>query len=379
MTTADQLKSTVVELIENARDELETPAYIYSVEQVGVNYRDLKALLGTPLIVSIKANHCAELLSRAASHFGDGYEVASLGELRLRAGTKQKIYINTPAYSKKMVEVASRYNATFIIDHVEQLDSIIAVKQERDFKNDLLLRVNVDALVRGADAKLDDHFGMDLAALRQAIERAKQAEIKVLGLHVFVGSNNFQKKAITTVAAVESLVDLVVEQLGYALDIINLGGGIPANWREKDIDFAAYRAAIAPLQAKATVIHEAGRAIFGSAGYFLTSVVSRKAIQSTQIVVCDGGMAQNFLLAKTEHVIRKHEQPHIFAASKQTPTNYMFVGSSCNRDDVIGEAKSIYKDIKAGDKILFDNCGAYNALYTVSKFLALKEYKEYVI
>ncbi|MBZ9613161.1 alanine racemase [Rheinheimera maricola] len=379
MSTVDNVKNSVIELLRATRNELVTPAYIYSVEQVGLNYKDLKEALGTPLVVSIKSNHCPELLSRAAYHFEDGYEVASLGELRLRSGTKQKVYINTPAYSKKMVEVASRYNATFIVDHLAQLDVIAEVKQERDFNNDVLLRLNFDAVVKGAAAYPDDHFGMDLPALRAAIAKVIDIGIKVSGLHIFAGSNNFLKKSQACVAAVEGLYDLVSEMLGYPLAVINLGGGIPANWREKNIDFKSYRDALSGLQQKATVIHESGRAIFGTAGYFLTEVVSTKSINEKNIIVCDGGMAQNFLLAKTEHVIRKYDTPFVFSDKAGEAKNYIFVGSSCNRDDVIGEAKSCKNNIDIGDKVLFENCGAYNSMYTVSKFLALKEYKEYVI
>jgi diaminopimelate decarboxylase len=381
MDLADNIQKNIVELLSGSQGvDFATPAYIYSVEQVGSNYRDLKEELGTPLVVSIKANHCPELLSRTAYNFEDGCEFASLGEVRLRAGTRKKIYINSPAYTKKMVEVASRYDAVFIIDHIAQMDIIAEVKQQGTFKNEVLLRINFDSLINGANAKPKDHFGMDENGLFEAAAKAKKLEVKVAGLHIFCGSNGFVSKSGSCVDAVEKLYDTVSEMLGYQLETINLGGGFPTDWREKNIDFKTYRESISKLKEKANVIHESGRAVFGSAGYFVTEVISVKSIGSKKIVVCDGGMAQNFLLAKTEHFIRKYDRPTVIGSSlNETASDYTFVGASCNRDDVIGEINGCLYDIKPGDKVVFSNCGAYNALYTVNKFLALKEYKEYII
>src|ERR1035438_5539562 len=106
MSLADRIHKTIVDRLKGEQADITTPGYIYSAEQVGENYKDLKEALGTPLVVSLKANHCPELLARVASYFDDGCEIASLGELRLRAGSRQKVYINTPAYTTKLVELA---------------------------------------------------------------------------------------------------------------------------------------------------------------------------------------------------------------------------------------------------------------------------------
>jgi diaminopimelate decarboxylase len=380
MNLEDRIHGTIVDMLSAEHADITTPAYIYSAEQVGENYKQLKELLATPLVVSLKANHCPELLARVALYFDDGCEVASLGELRLRAGSRQKVYINTPAYTTKMVEVASRYDAVFIIDHIAQLDILADVKKKQALNNPVLLRINFDTVTKGEGTPPKDHFGMDSRTLCEAAAKARDIGIKVAGLHVFCGSNGFVGKSAGCVDAVEKLHDAVGDVLGYPLEVVNLGGGIPADWREKNIDFAAYRKSLEKLKGKASVIHEAGRAIYGSAGYFVTEVASVKSIGSRHFVVCDGGMAQNFLLAKTEHVIRKYDRPTVVGApAGDVRRDYTFVGASCNRDDVIGEIKDSTLDIRLGNKIVFNQCGAYNATYTVNNFLALKHYAEYII
>ena len=276
MSLADRIYKTIVEMLNGERADIATPAYIYSAERVGENYKELKEALGTPLVVSVKANHCPELLARAAVYFEDGCEVASLGELRLRAGSRQKVYINTPAYTTKMVEVASRYNAVFIIDHIAQLDILVEVQKRQALNNPVLLRINFDAATKGDDTPLKDHFGMDPRTVLEAAGCARDAGIKVAGLHVFCGSNGFVGKAAGCVEVVDRLHGAVSEALGYPLEVVDLGGGIPADWRDRNIDFAAYRNSLEKLKAKCSVIHEAGRAIYGSAGYFVTEVASVK-------------------------------------------------------------------------------------------------------
>ncbi len=380
MSLADRIHTTIVEMLNGEQANINTPAYIYSTEQVAENYRELKEALGTPLVVSIKANHCSELLARVASYFEDGCEVASIGELRLRAGSRQKVYINTPAYTSKLVEVASRYEAIFIIDHIAQLDILAEVKKKQTLHNAALLRINFDAATKGDDTTPKDHFGMDARTLLEAARKARDIGIKVAGLHVFCGSNGFVGKSAGCVEVVDNLHAAVSDVLGYPLEIVDLGGGIPSDWREQNIDFASYRRSLEKLNGKTTVIHEAGRAIYGSAGYFVTEVVSVKSIGKNHFVVCDGGMTQNFLLAKTERVIRKYDRPSVVGAKpSDVRRDYTFVGASCNRDDVIGQIKDTSLEVCPGNKIVFKQCGAYNALYTVSNFLALKGYSEYII
>jgi len=380
MSLADRIQSAIVDLLEHEQSNITTPAYIYSAEQVGENYKELKEALGTPLVVSVKANHCPELLARVAAYFTDGCEISTLGELRLRAGTRQKVYVNTPAYTNKMVEMASRYDAIFIIDHIAQLDIFAEVKRKQALNNPVLLRINFDVVLKGDSARIKDHFGMDARTLLEAAAKAKNIGITVAGLHVFCGSNGFIEKSSGCVDIVDRLHSAVIGVLGYPLEVVNLGGGIPTDWREKNIDFASYRKLLEKLKGKFSIIHEAGRAVYGSAGYFVTEVVSVKSIGKEHFVVCDGGIAQNFLLAKTESIIRKYEHPTVVGAgSCNVRRDYTFVGASCSRDDIIGEIRDSSLDIRPGNKIVFNQCGAYNALYTVHNFLALKQHAEYII
>jgi diaminopimelate decarboxylase len=124
-----------------------------------------------------------------------------------------------------------------------------------------------------------------------------------------------------------------------------------------------------------------------SIGFFATRVRYTKQVEDLNYVICDGGIAQNFLLAKTENTLRKLNTPTLWTKEPKEPTEpatrqkaaCQFVGSSCSKDDVIGKQSDEHILPQPGDVMIFDNCGAYNASYTVSPFLQLPAATTYII
>ena len=98
------------------------------------------------------------------------------------------------------------------------------------------------------------------------------------------------------------------ERLGHPLRWVSLGGGLEELWVNKGHDFEGYRQELAQLPAHIEKVHEFGRAIFASAGVFVTKVIAAKSIEGQRYVICDGGMAQAFLLAQTENTFRKYRK-----------------------------------------------------------------------
>ena len=68
---------------------LKTPCYVLDPTVVMARYADLRERLGTPLIVSLKANPNLDLLIRCGHAFIDGVELASQGELDICRGSHQ--------------------------------------------------------------------------------------------------------------------------------------------------------------------------------------------------------------------------------------------------------------------------------------------------
>ena len=371
--------------------ELVTPAYLYSVEEVCRRIRALKAALGTPVIVSLKACSNHDIVSRLPLDCLDGVEVASRGELHTVAGLHvAHFYVNTPALTEALVRSAIGANASFIVDIPQQLPMIAALRGQRKVRP-LVLRLSSTLISRycpSAPRLRDDQFGMDSDDVLAAIDLAGELGLEIGGVHLFAGPQTFGRAAHHVIDTVLAVLPALEARLGYPLRTVNLGGGLEEDWEDKDHGFEAYRAALCRLPSRIEIIHEFGRAIFASAGVFAVRVLFTKTVADQRYAVCDGGIAQAFLLAQTEKIMRKYRTPRVAPDRAQgevsgdagaravTGAKTIIVGSTCSREDVIGET---FEAITQGDVVMFDNCGAYYGTYSMNNFLLLGEPSVYVI
>jgi len=377
------LEKLVFQLGQN-RQHFSTPCYVYSIEDVGNNYRKLKESLGTSLIYSLKANSCLDLIVRCGHIFEDGIEIASVGELNLLPRGESPRYINNPSADKAFIRAAIASKCTLVVDNISQLEIIRGFQGKRPI-NPLILRLNpstLDRFVEPPPGTRKDHFGLGWEDALKALEFCKEQDLEVAGFHVFRGSYSFAKHANSTAQAVLKIIEVFEETLGYTISLVNLGGGFDSNWESENFDFAQYRNLLSEFPAHINLVHESGRAIMGTAGYFVTEVRYAKSIEGRHYGVCNGGMAQNFLLAKTESAFKRFSQPLILREGRvvepedKVDSSYL-VGTSCNKEDVIGEVKGL--EVRPGDLAVFSHCGAYNASYTVAPFLSLPPAKSYLM
>lgn len=373
---------TITSLFGDNPRQIETPCYLYSVSKVAENYQRLKSNLGTELIYSMKANNNIDLLMRAAHHLTGGIEVASIGELNLVAGGNSEKYINNPSADKKFLRAAVASKATVIVDNLEQLSILAEFVGKRPIKP-VLLRLNSCVLQRfnpQAQKVRADHFGMDWDTACEAVEQCKETGLQLGGFHLFNGSYSFIKHAFDTAQAAIEIVDELQNRYGEALSFVNLGGGFAEQELGKDFDFIRYRQLLSQFPEHITLAHETGRGLMASCGYFATRVRYVKNIEHQRFAICDGGMNQNFLLARTENRLSKPKTPELVGDIEQRKTAACtYVGSSCSKDDIIGRQDEFACLPEPGDIAVFDNCGAYNASYTVTPFLKLPEAKIYII
>lgn len=372
----------LVDIFEQSANEIITPCYFYSVSQIEKNYRLLKEALGTKLIFSVKSNDNVDLSVRCAHFINEGVEVASIQELKKITGGSIDRYVNNPSADKNFLRAAIASKAKIILDNLEQLKIVAEYGAKRPLQG-VIIRLNSCVLshFNPEHPKVRaDHFGMDWETALTAIDLCKEYGLPLIGFHVFKGSYSFEKTAFATVTSAKLIVNEMEARYGAEMSFINLGGGFSENWYESKFDFSAYREKLAEIPGHITIAHESGRGLIANSGYFATRVRYVKKIQENYFAVCDGGIAQNFLLAQTENVFAKLKAPYVW--QKQASSDVAactFVGSSCSKDDVIGRQTEESILPLPGDICVFDNCGAYNASYTVSLFLSLPQAKAYII
>lgn len=365
---------------------LETPCYLFDPQVVMDDLAALREQLGTAVVVSVKASPVLDLLVRCNGAFGDGIEIASLGELNLTIGRMSvPRFVNTPALDGGLIAAALACKATLVVDNPHQLELVRQALEQHAAHgkpvSGIILRLNA-ASVLGRSGAGGDCFGMDVHTAGAALARlAADSVVKVIGLHVFGGSHSFASSAAPLAARLAELVGQW-RSVAAPLETVLIGVGLPGDWRERgdELDFPAYRRALRDLQGQARVLHEAGRAVFSRAGRFAVRVLATKEVEGERVVVCDGGMAHCFALAQTEQFLKQWRTPALVTMSAREEgaqtRSYKVIGNSCNRADVIGTLETTVAPAP-GDILRFDHCGAYHS-YSPTGFLNLRPARRYI-
>jgi diaminopimelate decarboxylase len=366
---------------------LETPCYLFDPAVLMDDLAELRQALGTEVVASVKACPLLDLLVRCSHSLTGGIEVASIGELNLTMGRMSvPRFVNTPAMDRHLAVAAVACRATLVADSPHQIRLIEQVLEEPKAAHraplGVVVRVNAASLLEQQGPA--DHFGMEVAELRRELARLSDSgsKLKVIGLHVFAGSHSFIRSGKAIAQRLTALVAELGRYSAVDLHLALIGAGLGGDWRQTDLDFAGYRESLRGLQAQVRVLHEAGRSIFSRAGRFVTRVVATKELREGPIVVCDGGMAQCFSLAQTEHFVKRRREPalvRLSASPAQAATGTQtlkVVGSSCSPADVIGSLH-VAALPKPGDMLVFDHCGAYHS-YSPTGFLNLRQAQRYI-
>lgn len=366
--------------IQTGKIQLQTPSYVYVVEEITRQLIALRDATGTDILYSFKACPLGEVIMRIPIDAMAGIEVASLGELSRVASRRSGIrQINTVMLTKTLARAGLGCDATFVLDAPQQLDTILAVTAQRNLQP-VLLRVNPQAVCEQLATSMPrSHFGMDLSTLLDTADALRAAgAVRVGGLHLYAGKGQFASAALKVADGLSALANLIEARLGYPLTILNLGGGFTKDWDSIGFNFRAYRERLEPLKRRYRLLHEAGSGVVGTSGLFFTRVIGTKSLGKTYYAICDGGLPQNFLLARTESIIRKHQTPFLInrAGVDTTDVECILVGPTCNVDDVLATTST---SLRCGDIVVFTECGAYNRTYTVNRFLDFEEPKVYVV
>lgn len=371
-----------MQMLSQDQSQISTPCYFYSISRLKSNFDALKAALGTQVILSVKANSNTDLLVRCTNFMNDGFEVASIAELQTIVGGDRIRYVNNPAADKKFFRAAISGKARLVIDSIDQLNIVAELSKKRPIAG-IILRLNPVVLKQfnNDHPKVrPDQFGMDWDSSCIAIEFCKANNLPLLGFHLFKGSYSFERSAMATVDSAKVIIAEMEKRYGQPLSFANLGGGFSERWQEATFDYTAYREKLAELPPHITLAHESGRGLMASIGYFAVRVRYVKQIENEYFVICDGGIAQNFLLAQTENTLRRLKKPTLWQSQPSYKKSACkFVGSSCSKDDVIGKQTEEHVLPQPGDICIFEQCGAYNASYTVAPFLHLPAATTYII
>ena len=364
-----------------------TPLYLFDEDRIRERCKTYKQAMAAafgeasyPLYASKAASF--KQMYRIIMDEGLGTDLVSSGELYTAASVGfplERAYFHsnnkTDADISYAIDMGVGY---FVVDNVEELDSINAIAQSKGVKQKILLRltpgIDPHTYEAVATGKVDSKFGSAIET-GQAEVIAKYATeldfVELYGFHCHVGSQVFDSDVFLRAGEIMlDFIALMQKKYGFITRELDLGGGYGVRYLDSDpeIDIAANIAEVgAHVKAYCKKLGidmpeirmEPGRSIVADAGLTLYTVGTVKRIPGYKnYVSVDGGMADNprYALYKSPYTV--------CAADSMTSTaptfNCTLAGRCCESGDIIQENVCLPADIKRGNIVAVLTTGAYN-------------------
>lgn len=358
-----------------------SPLFIVSGAAVKNNYRAFRAAFSgsypeVRIAYSYKVNYIPAILEIIHGE-GAWAEVASGFEYDLarKLGVPgRSIVFNGPHKKKEELSKALSEGALINADHLDEIKLLEKIAREEGRPVDIGIRVNMNVGIE----QFPDRFGFNLESgeAAQIIKRSlRKRLIRIIGLHVHLtsyivkpyGKGDSPAKSIKLIwpkdsrayrRAAKKIAGFskeIKEGFGIDMKYLDMGGGFPA------VDsLSPYVAAVTEPILKGfgnedlpSLILEPGRAIVSRAVHLVTTVVAAKELTGgNSAVIVDSGI--NLLPTS----FWKFQEIECLTKSGKDLKETTVYGPLCLQTDIIG--RCLLPGLRAGDRLLIKNVGAYN-------------------
>jgi diaminopimelate decarboxylase len=364
-----------------------TPTYIYSARAIRESYRDIdEAFASYPHAIhyALKANSTLAI-ARLLRSLGSRADANSGAEIAVaeRAGfaPKEIVFTGVGKTREELEYAIAQGVGTINAESAGELDRIASIAQAHGRVARVALRVNPDIDARShpniSTGLRTNKFGVPLQEAH-AIYRARRdvAGLQFTGVHIHIGSQ------ITTleplIRAAESLVSLALQLRddGFALEHVDLGGGLGIAYEGRPIiQPADYAGAVIPELRRIglPVVLEPGRAIVGYAGALIGRVVDTKCFpdpstgsESSRASSRDDGRKFAVLDAGMAELIRPALYGSFHRIVPVVPRNgsasaWDVVGPICESSDVFARDR-LLPPLEVDDLVAILDAGAYGSV-----------------
>ncbi|MCL2069053.1 MAG: diaminopimelate decarboxylase [Oscillospiraceae bacterium] len=361
-----------------------TPLYVMDETAVRNSCRRFKGSIGEfyggrgLVAYAGKAFLCKEMC-RIAADEGMGIDVASSGELMTALSVDfpaEKIIFHGNNKTAADLAYALQNSVGYIVvDNIHELELLEQLAASMGKRQNIMIRVtpgvSTDAhlLVRigGTDSKFG--FGLETGKAFDAVKYALgMKNVRVAGIHCHIGSQIFDVEPFELAARVMlGLIARVKNELGYEMEILNLGGGFAIKYipEHNPVEYERYMKRVSAAVKDECqklgintpfIVIEPGRSIVASAWITLYRVGGVKEIPGVRTYVSvDGGLTDNprYSLYKSVYdmtIANRAAQPKIQSVT---------VAGRCCETDLLGENVPL-QEVRVGDTIAVLATGAYN-------------------
>jgi len=352
-----------------------TPFYSYSTATLERHYRVFADAFGdmdAEVCYSVKANSNLAVLATLARQ-GAGMDVVSEGELRrvLAVGVApEKIAFSGVGKTRDEMALALQHGIfAFNVESEPELRLLSETAATLGRPARIAFRVNPDIDAKThhkiATGKAENKFGIPFGEALTLYRLAGALPgIDPRGVHMHIGSQITELAPFRNAFA---LLKELVEELranGFAIDFVNLGGGLGVPYRSDEPAPplpAAYgklvREAVGDLDCK--LLFEPGRLIAANAGILVSRVLYVKRGEPKTFTIIDAAM--NDLVRPTLYEAYHEIWPVAEPALSAAMTISDVVGPVCETGDYLAIGRPL-PELRDGDLIAVMTAGAYGAV-----------------
>ncbi len=373
-------------------DRFGSPLFVFSESAMRERIRDLQQAFGTryPKVGfswSYKTNY---LDAVCAVFHQEGCLAEVVSEMEYEKARRlgvpgDRIIFNGPHKSRRILEQAVSEGARIHVDHYDEIDDLEQLARDLDIVIPVAMRLNLDAGIQPQW----NRFGFNLES-GQAMEAARRirgcGRLRIVGLHCHIGTFILEPAAYRILA--EKLVRFgyrLEDELGFMMDYLDLGGGLPSNSRLKGT-FLSPEASVPSLDRYAEemaaglrnslrpghypqVFLESGRALVDEAGSLITTnLASKRLPDGRRSYVLDAGV--NLLYTSTWYRYKVEVDREVRGAAEPSMLN----GPLCMNIDVVDEG-CMLPPLPRGSRLVLSPVGAYN----VTQSMQFIEYRPAIV
>ena len=366
-------------------DQQETPFVVIDKQTIADSYDQLVSCFPfAKIYYAVKANPATEITELLRDK-GSNFDIASIYELDkvMKAGVAAEriSYGNT---IKKARDIRYFY---------EKGVRLFATDSEADLRNIAKAapgaKVYVRILTEGstsADWPLSRKFGCNPDMALDLLILAKQLGLVPYGVSFHVGS---QQRDIdvwdAAIAKVKVIFERLKEEDGITLQMINMGGGFPANYIQRTNSLETYAEEIIRFLKEdfgdelPEIILEPGRSLIANAGILVSEVVlvarkSRTAVE--RWVYTDVGKFSGLIETMDEAI-----KFPIWTEKKGEAEEVVIAGPTCDSADIMYEnyKYGLPLNLAIGDRLYWLSTGAYTTSYSAVEFNGFPPLKSFYV
>lgn len=335
------------------------------------------------ILYAVKANPASEVIAVLAG-LGIGFDLASEGEI------DRCLALDIPAASlsfgntvKRESDIARAYAhgiRLFAFDSEGELEKLARAAPGAD----VFCRLAVSDAA--AEWPLTRKFGCHADLAIELLCRAREHGLTPRGVSFHVGSQQTEPEAWRPAIASAAQVFASCARRGVTLDLLNLGGGLPAHYATPVPPLSRYAEVIAAAlrhnfgTSPPQIIIEPGRYLVGDAGLLRSRVllIARKSLHARQRwVYVDAGRYNGLTETLDERIHYRLRS----AADGGATGPVVLAGPTCDSTDILYQKRGyeLPLALAVGDTVDFLSAGAYTSSYASVEFNGFPPLRTYCI